>query len=187
MFKLFLLDALHLILTGSRVKPLFSYFIDLCLLRAGPQDLPATGMLFWLLLPLSLTVSALLVSVDVGGLDRGFVAALLDLVLMLSWVWLLLSFKRHGPRFLQTSTAMLGCGALLGTLGLPLQMAAATGGIHLAALGLFFVLFWSLVVIAHILRHALEVGMGLAMGLALTYSVIISLVINFFFPGTGGG
>jgi len=169
------------------VKRLFSYFINLCLLRAGPQDLPGVWLLFWLLLPLSLTVSTLLVRSDVGGLDKGFVAALLDLVLMLSWVWLLLSFKGRPARFLQTTTALLGCGALLGTLGLPLQMAAAGGGAPLAALSLFFVLVWSVVVVAHILRNALEVGMGLAMGLALTYSILISFVINFFFPKIGGG
>ena len=169
------------------MKRLFSTFINLCLLRAGPQDLPAAWLLFWLILPLSLMISALLVSADVGGLDKGFVAALLDLILMLSWIGLLLSFKHRSSRFLQTSTALLGCGTLLGALGLPLQMAAVSGGAPLAALSLILILVWSVVVVAHILRHALEVGLGLAMGLAFTYSILISLVINFFFPRIGGG
>lgn len=168
------------------MKALFDYFLALCRLRAGPQDLPAAWPLFWLILPLNLLAGALLIAPDVGGPDRGFLAALLDLMVILSWVWLLLAFMGRQARYLQTATALLGSNAVLATSALPLQWMAVNGAPAVAEVLLFVVMAWSLVVIAHILRHALEVGLGLAMGLALTYSVVTSLIINLFFPVSGG-
>ncbi len=173
------------------MKRLLNYFVDLCLLRAAPQDLPAAWLLFWLMLPVNLAVGILLIGNNFGGPDKAFLAALVDIAVMLSWVWLLLAFKRHSGRFLQSATALLGCGAVLGALALPLQVAVGDGASldvagQIAALMLFFILIWSLVVTAHIFRHALETGMGLAMGLSLSYSLLTTLIIGLFFPQSGG-
>ena len=144
-------------------------------------------MLLWLVLPLNLVVGVLLIGNDFGGPDKALFAALLDIVISLLWIWLLLAFKHHPGRFLQSATALLGSGVLVGLLALPLQMMAGDGtepGLpaHLAGVALFFVLLWSLMVVAHILRHALEVRMGLAMGLALTYSILTTVIVRSLFP-----
>jgi hypothetical protein len=176
------------------VKRLLLFFIELCLLRAAPQDLPGVWVLFWLLLPVSLLLGMLLIGSSLGGLDRAFFAALIDLGVMLSWTGLLLGFKRHGERFLQTVTGLLGIGIVLGLLVLPLQLALADipadaelGLItQLASVLLLFAMVWSMVVSGHVYRHALDVSLGLGMGLALSYSVITTLVIGLIFPATGG-
>ena len=50
---------------GSRMKALLNYFVRLCLLRAGPQDLPASGVLFWLALGANLLAGVLLLLLSV--------------------------------------------------------------------------------------------------------------------------
>ena len=178
----------------ATVKRLLYFFIQLCLLRVGPQDLPAAWVLLWLLLPINLLVGILLIGDSLGGLDKAFAAALIDLLVMLGWTSLLLNFKRHRERFVQTLTSLLGVGILIGCLALPLQLSLAdvTGAgdldfaTQLLSMLLLFVMVWSILVSGHVYRHALDVSLGLGMGLALSYSVIITLVIGLIFPASGG-
>jgi hypothetical protein len=169
------------------VKRLLNFFVDLCLLRVPPQRLPASKVLFWLMLPLNLVVGIIMIGDRFGGLDRAFVAALLDLLLIMLWLWGLLAFKHHVGRFLQSATAVMGTGVLLGLFVLPLQVAVGdgtTGGAvaEVAGVFLFLAVIWSQVVTAHILRHALDIGMGLALGLSMTYTIVITLLLGILFP-----
>jgi hypothetical protein len=178
------------------MKQLLQFFVDLCLLRTGPQELPASALLFWLLLPINLALGMLLIGDSLDGLDRAFFAAMVDLFVMLGWTGMLLVFKRHQGRFLQTVTAMLGMGVLLGSLALPLQIALGSGAAgadadagfveQFLSMLLLFVMVWSMVVTGHVYRHALDVSLGLGMGLALSYSVVTTLLIGMLFPLAGG-
>jgi hypothetical protein len=179
---------------NTTVKRLLQFFVELCLLRAGPQDLPASWLLFWLLLPLNLLLGLLLIGDTLGGLDKAFLGALVDLLVMLGWLELLLVFKRHPRRFLQSATALLGSGVLLGLVTLPLQLAlgdrGGTGELELLtqtlSLLVLFLMLWSMVVTANVLRHALEVGFSLAMGLSLCYAVLTTLLVAVLLPAGGG-
>ncbi len=176
------------------MKRLLQFFIELCLLRATPQDLPGAWLLVGLLLPINLLVGMLLIGDGLGGLDRAFVAAVVDLLVMSAWTRMLLVFKKHSGRFLQTLTALLGIGTVLGLIALPMQLAlgdvsvGADAGVltQLLSLLLLFVMVWSIVVAGHVYRHALEVTLGLGMGLALSYSVITTLIIGVIFPEGSG-
>lgn len=176
------------------MKPLLRFFVELCLLRAGPQDLPAAWPLFWLLMPVNLLIGMLLIGAGLGGLDKAFFAAMVDALVLLGWLQLLLVFKRHPARFLQSATALLGSGALLGLLALPLQLSLGDGGnaegldlvSQTLSLLVLFLMVWSMVVTANVLRHALEVGFGLAMGLSLCYAVLTTLLVGLLFPAGGG-
>lgn len=169
------------------MKRLIRYFVDLSLLRALPQDLPAVPFLLWLVIPLNLVVGVAYIGGSLGGFDRGLFVALLDVAMSLMWIWLLLAFKGHPRRFMQAATALLGSGALVGLVGIPLQVLAGDGSdpstlAHLAGTLLLLVLFWSLIVVAHILRHTLEIGMGLGFALALTYWLLIAVIVGSIFP-----
>jgi len=144
----------------------------------------------WLALLLNLLVGVALAGDTFGGLDKATLAAMLDTLLLFLWLWLLLAFKRRPERLIQSATAMLGSGGIIGLVILPLQMLVGDGndmGTLAAMAGalVFLLLIWLLVVATYILRHTLEVGLALAFGLALTYFVLANAIIRSLFPEAG--
>ena len=167
---------------------LFNFFVDLCLLRKAPQDLPASQSLFSLILVLSVLTGAAGVSDVIPGLSA-LAASALDAVIALVLLRLALTLKGYPNRFQQTATAIFGIGIILGLLAMPMQlgiseetMQGEMGGV--IALAYLVLLGWVQVVIGHILRHALSVSLPLGIGLALTYSVISGTVIQMLFLQT---
>ncbi len=164
---------------------LFNYFVDLCLLRKAPQDLPASTQLFAILLLLSVLVGAAGVSDMIPGV-AAIAASMLDAVILLVLLKLALLVKKLDMRFLQAATAILGAGIILGLLAIPMQLAVGREVMEsnmgaVIALVYLVLLVWMQVVIGHVMRHALNVSMPLGIGLALTYSVISGTVIQSLF------
>lgn len=165
------------------MQALIRFFIELCLLRRTPQQLPASDALFVLMLAADL-VAGLLVGIVAGqhwwaSLTQGTA----ELALMLLILWLALSLIKHPGRFLQAATALLGTGALIGVLALvPLAMnPSGTLTSDLAALGavLFLALvIWSLIITGHILRHTFEITLGQGTAIAVAFEVFSVAMIS---------
>lgn len=162
------------------MNPLFKAFLDLCLFRVGPQDLPASTWLRNATLVGYFLVSAVL-SILVASEFSSLLAALLDTLLLALLVvgslWLL--SKRE--RINQTLTATYGSGILFNLAIAPLAMIylsmdkqagplLATG---ITALGL-----WNLAVLGNILRHALNLPLLAGMAIAITYLALSSLLVR---------
>jgi hypothetical protein len=167
---------------------LIQFFVQLCLLRRAPQDLPGSSALLGLILVVDLVV-AFLVGLTAGltppvALGQGVVDALFTLVLL----YLALRLLDRGPRFLQLATALLGTGSLLGLLALaPLGLLAgveAGGEASLAGLPLLFLLFWGLLVSGHILRHGFDLRLGQGVLIAVAYNLLGSALVSGLFPGS---
>lgn len=149
--------------------------VDIALLRAGPQDLPAAPAalllafaMWWLL-----TASMLLLAPD----PPAPADALLTFALQLLMVQIVLSVAQRRARFNQTAQALFGTGALIGLLNLPLWLVAATpvpGPLVVLALA---GLFWSLAVDGHVWRHALSLPYpgGLAVAVLVFLLQIVAL------------
>ena len=129
------------------MSTLIRFFVELCLLRRGPQDLPGSSALLGLVLAVHL-VSSVLVGLAAGltgpiAVGQGLADALLTLGLLI----LALRVTDRRPRFLQVATALFGAGALLGLFALaPLGLVAGAesrGETSLAGLPLLVLLFWS--------------------------------------------
>lgn len=158
---------------------MFAIFLRICLLRANPQDLPASNAL----LALALLAHA---AADVLSL-RGMVesraalqAAVIDTVLLVALAHTALLLRNHADRARQTLTALAGCGALLTVL----SHAAVTLAQPVVAppvTALPFIV-WFVLVYGHILRHALSTGFALAAGLGLAYLFVSVLVTSAFLP-----
>ena len=168
------------------MSTLIRFFVELCLLRRGPQDLPGANALLGLVLVVHL-VSALLVGLAAGltapiALGQGLADALLTLGLL----WLALGLTDRRPRFLQVATALFGAGALLGLFALaPLGLVAGAesrGETSLAGLPLLVLLFWSLLVTGHILRHGFDLRLGQGVLIAVAYNLLASALVNSLFP-----
>ena len=97
---------------------LFLAFVDIMLHRRGPDTIPSSKFLLWLLLALSLVVH-FAINWWAGGSGRAAAVDVLVLGLDVWFVWALLrTFNRQG-RLRQTLTAILGAGVLLTVLQAP--------------------------------------------------------------------
>ena len=168
--------------------PLIRFFIELCLLRARPQDLPSSEMLLALVAAANILLSTLGAIPTFGSVGAGFGASALDTAFLAAFIWALLRFHNRPERFVQTTTAALGIGVVVSVVSLPLQMmlpddpaAAESAQVPLALLQVLTL--WILVAIGHVLRHALDVRLPLGIGLALLYAVTSgALILTFFLP-----
>ena len=172
---------------------LVRFFIQLCFLRARPQDLPASQALLGLVAAVNVLIGTLLVTPALGNPFTALQASLLDTAILAGFVWLLLRFRSHPGRFLQAATAAIGVSAVIAAASIPLQWMLPTDtteGVTAAAetvsLALLLLIVWLQVALGHVLRHALDTSLMLGIGLAFLYSVVSGAVIQslFLFPGT---
>lgn len=162
---------------------LIQCFIDICLFRRGPQDVPLSSVL----LALALTGN-LLVSVALGLFDLELGIALLQsmaaVLLMGGYVWGLLRLWGKSGRFVQTLTAAYACDALISCAAMTLLLAAHLLPEWVALLGipLLVVTMWQMAVFAHVLRRGLSIGLAGGAGLSLAYTAFVIRLMMLLFP-----
>jgi hypothetical protein len=154
---------------------LFDLFLDICLFRRGPQDVPA-GMPLLKLCLLGYGLSGFLVLLLSTPPPVAILQILLDLVLLAGLLQLALLARRHTQRFTQTLSALAGTGTLMGLLALPLMgwivRQGSDGDIQLPSLLLLGLMAWSIAIMAQILRHALDVPIWVGALGALGYTFL---------------
>ena len=158
-------------------------FLDIVLWRRGPQDLPASPLLLALSAAAYVVVSIIQLALLDEPATAWFVFVVLDPVLLLGGVWLLLRLFGHRERFVQTATAVLGTGAVLGVLlFLPTQWLLSllelgpdspVAGIVALALVVVFAL-----VTGRILKLATDSNLFTGVALSLTYFLVINLLLE---------
>lgn len=157
---------------------LLQLFVDILLLRAGPQDVPASPALLAIAVMASALTSWLL-ALEVFAGPHAFARVAIELALMAALVLALLAFHGRSARFAQSFTALCGAGAILALLAWPL-FGIALGRPRgdefgaLAMLMLWLVYAWNIVVIGHILRHALDSGLARGVVLALAFALLVA-------------
>jgi hypothetical protein len=161
-------------------------WLDICVLRAAPQDLPASRELLGLAMAGYLLVSFLLSLPAYPPVDAGQLA-LMDAVLLVLFAVTVLYIPGKIARLTQTLTALSGTGTLLGLFALPvIQLLSPdheSGQLSLLAGMLWLALFgWNLIVVAHIMRHALSVNLPVAIGIAMLYTLVAMQIIDALFP-----
>jgi hypothetical protein len=168
---------------------LLNIFVDICLLRAGPQDLPASGFLLILSILLALFTGALVIVESFGSVFNALLAQSMDLLLLMALLRIGLTYRRLGARFLQLATALFGSSALINLVTMPVQLliaedASASLGGELGVLLYLFLLVWALVVIGHILAQGFEIRFGGGILIALVYFLMINWLVQIVFPVT---
>ncbi len=164
----------------------------LCLLRAGPQDMPVQPQLATQLV-IALILLQVGASLMLGADDALFARTLLSVFLLLAPAWWLLGLKRTPERLPQTLTALAGTSLLISLIMLPLSLLVfgmppptaetpPSGAQMFAALITFGLLVWKLSIDTHIWRNALEIPRALAMALALLL-FLGEIALNQLFPG----
>lgn len=165
---------------------LLNVFLNICLLRAGPQDVPAASVVLALTVAAYMVVGTL-VALANYSVGQAVLWSLLDTLLLAVFTYFSLRWRRHVPRFVQTFSALTGTGVLLSMVTWPLLMLLyrqpeGESAAALPSLLLVVLMFWGMAVIAHILRNALSSSFAVGVLLALGY-VLVSWKLNaFLFP-----
>ena len=165
------------------MRALFELFLAICLLRKGPQDVPASPVLLRLTL-LSYGLSGVLIQLQLLDVDlaSSLVLTVLNIVLLTGFAYSVLVWRHYPQRFMQTLTALLGTGTLLRLLALLLLLmdqettpADTSGWFRLLWQGPFV---WSIFVMAHILRHAGSTSLAMGVVYTLIYLFLSSMTIS---------
>jgi len=170
------------------VWPLTAAFIDIALHRRGPEDLPASQFLLGLVLLAYLVVSALTLTV-ISATRTHVILVLLELVADLGVVFLLLQFFQKGTRFLQTATALVGTGVVLGVIYIPLLrwdelLAAPPTELTTPRFLILLLFIWSLDVAGFILSRALGKPYIVGVSIVIVYELASMALRDAFFPAT---
>ncbi len=162
----------------TAIKILFFAFFDVCRLRKGPQDIPASYHLFGLCLTVNILFSFLLLNLFLSLLPA-ISATLLKTAVLLTYVWFFLWASSMPGRWLQTVTALVGTGIILSLLTLSLYL---FDGIKTEPGEWLFLLLigWDILITGHILRHAMLVRLWLAIVLSIMYVIIVFNLIRIF-------
>jgi hypothetical protein len=162
---------------------MYQFFLvlrDICQLRRGPQDLPYSLQLLLVICAATLLLQ-LVVALGFGIGGDTFIAGVSGLLLNLGVLYLLLSLRGLGSRFVQTAMAWLGSAFFFMLLLLPVEFlivdpskppAQPTPLQGLLVLAALAILAWKLVVDAHILRHSLNLTFFGGMAVAVLWFVI---------------
>lgn len=165
---------------------LLNVFVDLCLLRRGPQDLPASWGLLILVLALDVGAGVLLGRMVWDSVLPAIGATALDIAVLLLLLYAALRVRVVLPRFAQSATALLGTSALFTLLAMPLQpLLDVPNGADPDAVGaLIYLLYvaWVQVVYGHILRHTLNLQLSAGIAVALAYTLTSAVVVELLFP-----
>ena len=161
-------------------------FWKICLLKLAPQDLPASSGLM-LLSMLAYGIASALVGLLSLSPEKAFLSGVLDIALVGAMTQLLLWIRQLGARFLQTFTALMGTGAILGLFALPLlfmQMQTGDQPALLPSVLILGLMIWNLSVAGHILRHAISAPFFVGVLLALVYMYVSISVMRSLFVTT---
>ncbi len=167
------------------MNALLKYFVDLCLLRAAPQDLPVSQTLLNLTIVANLLTSLMLSLSMQMETAPTILQGALEIVLLLGLLWLVLNLTGRSERFVQSAAAAMGSSALLGIVALPVVSLAGSSeeGLALVAgLSMLGLVIWSILVLGHIMRHALEIRLGQGVMVALAYTFTSYSLMGLLFP-----
>ena len=166
---------------------LIKIFVDIFLLRAKPQDVPASSALLLLSIVLVIVSGVASMLSTVGELGQGIMVSLLDVALTFALLTTVLKVMNISSRLTQTATAMFGTGVIVNLISLPVVWLWSSGPESsefrlLGGLLYFVLLVWSMVIMGHILRHSFNLHLSSGILIAIGYFLVINTMVQSLFP-----
>ncbi len=160
-------------------------FFNICLLREGPEDLPADSSLLIRLVAASVVISfwlgSLVHDTNVAGLSS--VAGL-----FYSFLFTKLLLLKKPERFMQTFCAMLGTVILINLISVPVIYPLTNPELNetlVAIFGLlsFALLIWIVVVYGFIFSRAISTSLGNGVSISVAYTLLSIIILELFLAG----
>jgi hypothetical protein len=184
-FKLIGIDVADL----TEMMELVRLFVQIALMRKGPQDLPASAVLLGATAA-GFFITHCLISVALPPIPGPWFGHLIvETAFTFAWYALLLRLLHRPERYLQTTTAVFGYLAVLapvwiGTVWLVRRLADdETWRLPVSVLGLV-VIVWRLAANAHVLKAALEWGTPACIALVILQYIAQQILLVYLFSGT---
>lgn len=168
------------------MQQLAKLFWEICLLKKGPQDVPAAQVLFWILLLAGLLLD-IIIALSFVNLQQAVLVVIANTLVLFGVVILLLVIMGYANRIIQTLSTLIGTGLVFSLLRLPVMLIVKLAPQNASMFGFIeiILLVWSLIVIAHILRYALSIQLFLAGALAFGYFMLSYQLVSYFIPQAG--
>ena len=173
----------------TEMKELVRLFVQIALMRKGPQDLPASSALLAATAAGFFAINCLVSFMLPPIPGPWFGHLVVEVAFIFLWYALLLRLLRRPERFVQTTTAVFGYLAVLapvwiGTVWLVRRLADDdTWRLPVAVLGLV-VIVWRLAANAHVLKAALEWGTPACVALVILQYIAQQILLVYLFSGT---
>lgn len=165
------------------MNQLLNLFFRIWVLRANPQDLPASKMLTQALVIMYIVASLGSMTGQIG-FPHAFVAAIIDTTLLIVPVIALLAISGVPERGYQTLSAILATSIVL-VLAL-LILGTVLNSPHALQTTALLVLAWYVLIFGHVLRQAVSLPVLLGATFAFLYVMVSDGVIRaLFMSGTG--
>ena len=162
------------------MQPLLKIFVDICLFRAKPEQLPYSFFLMMLCI-ITYVATGMAVSLINQSLGKAILIVVVDTAMMLSFIFVGLWIRNFLNRAIKTITAIAGTGTLFTIVGLPLMMALNNqpkDQTSIASLLVLIVVIWNVGVLGHILRNALSMPSWVGVTIALMYFYVSINVLS---------
>ena len=168
------------------MNSLAKIFVDLCLFRAKPQDLPASNTLVFLtsILNISATLAVLHL---IAGYNIGQ-TLILSIALIVAFgfvIWVVLKVNGLADRWIQTISALYGTRTLLLSIEWMLIPAAppaetisdliANMGVALIAVSVLDI--WIFAIMIVVIRHAIQTSVGISIIIGILCEVSTRLLV----------
>jgi hypothetical protein len=160
------------------VQQFLKVFLDIVLWRRGPQDLPNSGLLVVLTLIAYELVSLLQIALMKVSVAELLLYLVIDPLLLMGGLWLVMKLFRRSERWAQTTSAVLGCSALLGlAISVPMVLLVGPGlaadppaWVRLLALALVIAF---ILIVGRIIQLATDSNLLTGSAIATTYVVVL--------------
>jgi hypothetical protein len=170
------------------MKELVRLFVQIALMRQGPQDVPASVTLLAATAAGYFFVNCLVSAVLPPISGPWFAQLVVDVLFTFAWYALLLTMLRRPERFVQTTTAVFGYQAVIAPLWIASVWAirqlpeASVWRFPVVLLGLTVVV-WLVAANARVLKSALEWAMPASVALAILQILAGQTLLVYLFPG----
>lgn len=160
---------------------MISLFLNMCLFRAKPYDLPVSKNLLMHCI-LAATVAFMIRNIMLTDSSNAVIYALIQSAMLGISLYLFLKAYKKTERWLQSASALYGCSAFMVAIALPILAFAGPEVIFDPTLDLTKILvvvtsFWYLIVTIFILKETLEIGKFAGFWMAILLEVMIGLVM----------
>lgn len=172
------------------MRKIINLFWQICLFRAGPEQVPTASVFVALVIGVylitSIAATALFESTLGGNVAKAALAVLVSSAVQISIFTLLLLFKGVMSRFMATLVALLGSDILLTLIGtavlslISFLNAQAIGGelaIQITRIFMTALVIWNLAVTGFILHRATNTGLFLGNAIALGSLITAQMVV----------
>lgn len=153
------------------MSQLIKIFIDICLFRAKPEQLPYS-FFFMILTIITYMTAGMVVSLVNQSAEKAILVVIVDTLMLVGFTYAGLWIRGFLNRSIKTLTAIAGTGTFFTLMGLPLMLALHDQPPNQPSFYSFMVLalvVWNVGVLGHILRNTLSLPSWAGIGIAVLY------------------